>query len=1305
MKTMITLLIRRSHITSRQWPLLQKPFLLLLIFSVLLSSLATAVPVARAGNDAVPLEESGWVLVGSAEELAYINKNQAAYIDRQIRLTHDIDMTGYEWIPFGDGAATFSGIFDGRGHKIKGVSIDGGSRTNVGFFGRVSGTIQNLGVEVLATGGEYTGGLVGHLFGGSIIRSYSQGSVIGGDNNRIGSVNSSGGLVGGANGDSSIIQSYSTADVKSGGASNQYAGGLVGSQGAGTIENAYATGTVTDTNVGFLYYINIGGLTGQLIYGTVTNSYASGAVTATADPMYTAIGGLIGTFANVQNTSIVSSYFDQMTTLQSKGLGTGNSHEPTGLSTDDMKSIASYGAGWDFINDWAIHSGVNDGYPYLRPVILSEQLPQALKGDSYLHVLEAIDGAGNGLFWSASGVPTGMALSDDGTLTGSPAESGIFQIKVSVIDAGSNVASADLSLIVNELAPDITDFNVAPGNVLGSVNVTATASDQEHAFAYVIGDDAGVRPLLGQPLPSDVTIYSLGSDIADVQSGHILQLYELDNAQHIQAWSSLQLAPSHIQSQIRVAGISLDATELTLVAGGAARKLTATIEPENASNQAVSWTSSDSVVAMVNQSGEVTPVSEGTAVITAMTEDGWHTAYATVTVQPLPEVVGNVKGTVMGTGDTPLSGAKIVVGAVEGSTDAEGNFHLVNIGAGSQPLAITAAGYVEYKATVDIEAGQTVDVGRIDMTLAPIAVTGISLDATELTLVAGGAARKLTATIEPENASNQAVSWTSSNSVVAMVNQSGEVTPVSEGTAVITAMTEDGWHTAYATVTVQPLPPVVGNVTGTVMGTGDTALSGAKIVVGAVEGSTDAEGNFHLVNIGAGSQPLAITAAGYVEYKATVDIEAGQTVDVGRIDMKAVPRPTPNPSYPPASGGEVKNEEMSITINGRTIKVTMAKEQENDGRSVLRLILDAEFIESIFEASDIEEVVLDINNEDPIVKVDFSAEALRVLANDKPHAVIRIAVNGASSSFPLHMLNIEEHDATVTAVIARMAKSDQDELTAALDEKGHTMLAESMSFYLYRDGDMVEVEDTYMERTVSLAGDVNPDHTTVVQLDHAGKPHFVPSVFETGTATFYSVHHGAYTVIASERAFADTEGHWAHKEIELLANKLIINGEDLNSFNPENAITRAEFIAMLVRSLGLAEKPKQATFTDIPSDEVWFAGSVGAASAAGLIEGFEDGAFRPNALVTREQMTVIMGRAVSYAGELPSENVTALERFSDFDEIADWAKASASQLYAAGMMRGVEQEKLAPQAPATRAQSAVLIKRMLEYVEFVNEAT
>jgi hypothetical protein len=97
--------------------------------------------------------------------------------------------------------------------------------------------------------------------------------------------------------------------------------------------------------------------------------------------------------------------------------------------------------------------------------------------------------------------------------------------------------------------------------------------------------------------------------------------------------------------------------------------------------------------------------------------------------------------------------------------------------------------------------------------ISPVAVTGVSLDQTTMTLTAGGATGTLVATVAPADAANQSVNWTSSNEEVAAV-AGGVVTPLTTGTTTIIVATVDGGFIATCAVTVYPAPVAVGDSYG-----------------------------------------------------------------------------------------------------------------------------------------------------------------------------------------------------------------------------------------------------------------------------------------------------------------------------------------------------------------------------------------------------------------------------------------------------------------------------------------------------------
>ena len=171
--------------------------------------------------------------------------------------------------------------------------------------------------------------------------------------------------------------------------------------------------------------------------------------------------------------------------------------------------------------------------------------------------------------------------------------------------------------------------------------------------------------------------------------------------------------------KVAVVGVSLKTSTSILI--GATEALTAVISPSNATNQNVTWRSSNTDVATVSTSGTVSAVDAGTATITVTTEDGGRTANCSVTVSS-----------------------------------------------------------------------------------SSVAVTGISLkSSTSLTV---GGKEFLSATISPSSATNQNVTWSSSNTSVATVSPGGLVTAVAAGSATITVTTVDGGKTAACAVAVSAAP-------------------------------------------------------------------------------------------------------------------------------------------------------------------------------------------------------------------------------------------------------------------------------------------------------------------------------------------------------------------------------------------------------------------------------------------------------------------------------------------------------------------
>jgi uncharacterized protein YjdB len=238
--------------------------------------------------------------------------------------------------------------------------------------------------------------------------------------------------------------------------------------------------------------------------------------------------------------------------------------------------------------------------------------------------------------------------------------------------------------------------------------------------------------------------------------------------------------------------------------------LTATISPSNATNQNVTWTSSDVSVATVSTSGLVTAVAAGTATITATTQDGSKTASATITVKaPRTYTVYFYKPSDWGTGiniywwNTLPTGALPTVywpGVSMGNAD-NGWYSYTFTDVTSTNLIFNDG----TKQTADLSRAQTGwfynGTWYDTKPSTSIAVTGITVSPASASIEVNST-QQLTARISPSNATNQNVTWSSSNIAVAVVSTSGLVTAVATGTVIITSTTQDGSKTANATITV-----------------------------------------------------------------------------------------------------------------------------------------------------------------------------------------------------------------------------------------------------------------------------------------------------------------------------------------------------------------------------------------------------------------------------------------------------------------------------------------------------------------------
>lgn len=171
---------------------------------------------------------------------------------------------------------------------------------------------------------------------------------------------------------------------------------------------------------------------------------------------------------------------------------------------------------------------------------------------------------------------------------------------------------------------------------------------------------------------------------------------------------------------------------------------------------------------------------------------------------------------------------------------------------------------------------------------------------------------------------------------------------------------------------------------------------------------------------------------------------------------------------------------------------------------------------------------------------------------------------------------------------------------------------------------------------------------------------------------------------------ADIAGHWAMPHILHLIQSGLASGYPDGLYKPDQPITRAEFIALVSRVLQLEPSGTQR-FADTAGH--WAEGAISAAAGREWVSGYEDGTFRPNALITREEMAAIIVRSFGLTAG------TAERSYADDAAISGWAKEAVRAAAENGIIVGDHNGRFRPKASATRAEVATVIAKWLNRID------
>ncbi|MCK9313928.1 MAG: S-layer homology domain-containing protein, partial [Methanocorpusculum sp.] len=309
---------------------------------------------------------------------------------------------------------------------------------------------------------------------------------------------------------------------------------------------------------------------------------------------------------------------------------------------------------------------------------------------------------------------------------------------------------------------------------------------------------------------------------------------------------------------------------------------------------------------------------------------------------------------------------------------------------------------------------------------------------------------------------------------------------------------------------------------------------------------------------------------------------------------------------------------------------------------------------------------------------------------------------------------VELKDIAVSVKISEPAADTVKIVEDTADKNNYQIIVKPIEFEITCSSGSKTVEvskfSAYVERIIAIPEGVDPSKiTTGVILNSDGTFSHVPTVITMIDGKYYakinSLTNSAYLLIYSPKTFQDVKNHWAQKDIYDMASRLIISGVGNDLFEPERSITRAEFSAVMVRALGLRAEEYKNDFFDVKAGE-WYSEYISTLSSYGFVRGYDDGIFKPDGNITRQEAMAILARAMDttkLGEELAIDASHILAAFNDNADVSGWAKDSVSKCVKTGVVTGRDNGRIAPLDNITRAETTTMVRRLLLNSDLINE--
>ncbi|BBI35491.1 hypothetical protein KCTCHS21_48900 [Cohnella abietis] len=411
-------------------------------------------------------------------------------------------------------------------------------------------------------------------------------------------------------------------------------------------------------------------------------------------------------------------------------------------------------------------------------------------------------------------------------------------------------------------------------------------------------------------------------------------------------------------------------------------------------------------------------------------------------------------------------------------------------------------------------------------------------------------------------------------------------------------------------------------------------------------------------------------------------------------------------SYSNPTTSVTSKTNTSIAGNIRTISIVAQSTTDPITGAVTAVVEASTFKIIVNQAKEAEaygqkivvEIKVEANTDGKNIAIEIPREALRQMM-ETTKADLKVATSFATILFNPNAVASINNSSSVENIIISIRKVDKSSLSENIQAKvgdrpvydflikmGSTEVSE------FGNNNNILIDIPYAPK----AGEKN-NAIVVYYIDNIGALKTIRSKYDpaTGNVTFNASHFSEYVVGYNEMIFSDVAvNSWYSEAIDFISARGIVNGVGDRKFVPDNNITRADFLIMVMNSYGIKlDTSVTDNFSDAGSK--YYSNYLGTAKYLGLVSGLADNKYEPEALISRQDMVVILHRVLDNLSELPmNTSGKAMGSFKDANDVAGYAKAPMKLFTEAGILTGFG-INLFPKATATRAQAAQVLYNLL----------